>query len=95
MDKDLLKGELAKGLTYDIKLTDGGKARLELDYSPGGAFDGGIFINLSAEEIADLAIDKLEQMIPGDQTGIAQKLKDILHAYLNPAPAPAPAAAQP
>lgn len=90
-DKELLQGQLAKGLNYDIKLMDGGKARLELDYAPGGSFDGGIFFNLSAEEIADLAIDKLEQMIPGDQTGIAQKAKELLHSYVNPAPA-APAA---
>lgn len=61
---------------------------LKLDVEHHGANGGTEMLSVS-EPIAqallplvNVAIDKIEQLVPGDQTGLAQKLKDAAAAAL-------------
>jgi len=79
---EIVNKEVGKDLDFAVKMVNG-QLRAELGWAPpGGVASAGLFINLSAQEVGNLVIDKLEQLIPGDQTGMAAGLKLALAAKL-------------
>lgn len=80
MDKNLIGGQIGTDAKYEIKIVDA-KLRLEITYNKDG-YEGGFFVVLPAQKLGDAMIDGLEKIIPGDQTGIAQGLKEALAKQL-------------
>jgi hypothetical protein len=65
---------------------DLGKLQLGADADVAIKIESGKLVaifSLNAEKELSLLVDKIEQLIPGDQTGIASAVKAILLAQLN------------
>jgi hypothetical protein len=74
-------GELASGnvgpeAKYVLKF-EAGKMVVEALYD-GAQFDAGVVLKLDAQEIANAIVNKLEEVIPGDQKMYAEALKGAI-----------------
>ena len=70
---DLAQGNVGPEAKYSIKF-EGGKLIAEAMYD-GAQFDAGIVLKLDADAVVSALIDRVEKMIPDDQTALAALLK--------------------
>lgn len=87
MAADILGGQIGPEANYLVKF-EGGKLIATANYS-GAELAAGLVIHLDAVLVINALVDKLEEVVPGDQKALAEMLKSAV-ALLKPVPAPAP-----
>jgi len=75
---ELVAGPIGPEAKYSLKF-EAGKLVCEVGYD-GAQFDAGVVLKLDAEAVVNALVDKLEQVIPGDQKAIAEMLKAAVKA---------------
>lgn len=85
MAADLVGGQIGPEASWLVKF-EGGKLVATANYG-GTELSAGLVLNLDAVLVLNALVDKLEEVVPGDQKALAEMLKGAV-ALLKPAPAP-------